>query len=73
MAKITTDNSTGIQIATVELETPEAFTQYQKGLDKGMSHWSQHPETNELLRFRSENNQNARIYVKYGEFSRQVK
>jgi len=71
MAKITTDDSTGIQIATVELETPEGFSQYQMGLEKGMS--SQHPETNELLKFRSENNQNARIYVKYGEFSRQVK
>lgn len=73
MAKITTDDSSGINIATFELESPEAFAQYQKGLDVNMSHWSQHPETNELLKYRSENNQNARLYVKYGEFTRQVK
>lgn len=73
MAKITTDDSTGVQIATIELESPEAYTQFQKGLDKGMSQWSQHPETNELLKFRSENNQNARIYVKYGDVHKQVK
>ena len=73
MAKITTDNSSGVQIATVELESPEAFTQYNKGMRDGMSHWSQHPETNELLKFRSENNQNARIYVKYGDVHKQVK
>jgi len=73
MAKITTDDSSGVQIATVEIETPEGFAQYKKGLDVGTSHWSQHPETNELLKFRSENNQNTRIYVKYGEFTKQVK
>jgi len=73
MAKITTDDSTGVQIATIELETPEAFTQFQKGLEHGMTQWSQNPETNELLKYRSENNQNARIYVKYGDVHKQVK
>jgi len=73
MAKVTTDDSSGVSIATFEIETPEGYTQFRKGLDRGETHWSQHPETNELLKYRSENNQNSRIYVKYGEFSRQVK
>ena len=72
MAKITTDDSSGVKIATVELETPEGFAQYKRGLEKGQSHWSAHPETNELLKFRSENNQNTRIYVKYGDVSKRV-
>lgn len=71
MAKITKDAQTGI--ATFELETREAFQQFQKGLEYGEHQWGANPETNELLKFRSENNQESHIYVKYQDFHKRVR
>lgn len=70
MAKVTKD---GNGIATFELETREAFMQFKKGIDQGERQWGAHPETNELLKYKSENCDASRIFVKYGEFTKQVK
>ena len=71
MAKITRDEETGI--ATFELETREGYMQFTKGIDQGERQWAAHPETNELLDFKSNNNQDSRIFVKFGDMHKQVK
>lgn len=71
MAKLTRDEQTGI--ATFELESPEAFRQFKKGIDQGEHNWGAHPETNELLKYKSENTQDSRIFVRYGDMHKQVK
>lgn len=60
-------------VATFELKSPEAFLTFKKGLEHGTSYWSAHPETNELLKFRSENCNNARIFVKYSDYVKQIR
>lgn len=68
MARVSTENG----IATFELETPEGYQQFRRGLENERQ-WAGHAETNELLKFKSENCNASRIYVKYGEFSKQIK
>jgi hypothetical protein len=70
MAKVTTGEH---GVATFELETREAFQQFQKGLEHGEHQWAANAETNELMKFKSENCQHNRIFVKYGEFHKQLK
>jgi len=71
MAKVTRDETQGI--ATFEIETPEGYRQFKKGLDHGEHQWGANDETNELLDFKSNNNQDSRIFVKYGDVHKQVK
>lgn len=71
MAKVTRDEESGI--ATFELETREGYMQFCKGLDQGERQWAANAETNELLDFKSNNNQDSRIFVKFGDMHKQVK
>lgn len=68
MAKITTENG----IATFELESEEAFQCFRVGINDHRA-WRNHPETQELHTFNSENCQHSRIFVKYGDFTKRIK
>lgn len=68
MAKITTEDG----ITVFELESQEAFMAFRQGVEDER-YWRNHPETQELHTFKSENTQASRLFVKYGEYTRRVK
>jgi hypothetical protein len=68
MAIVTTEDG----ITTFELESPEAYQQFRAGVDDNR-YWRNHPETQELHTFQSENCQSSRIFVKYGEYTKRIK
>lgn len=70
MAKIHIDEKTGF--ATFEIETPQGFQAFRRGKDD-CRHWAMHPETNELKKFQAENTKHARVFVKYGDFTKRLK